>query len=433
MLRYNALRNDLLIAALILTSVSGCGGSAQNLVPSTTSVNPTSPTYGKLQFAVGTANINGTAGLNLTETFRQTNGLSAVLYSTPTIVWSGATGANTAAAALNGATPNVDDGKKQISGTPASVPGGSTPPVSTLGQGAGSWGAFGEGIFPGNLGQGSQSQAQLTFPALPIYAPPAGQLQYAGGPPAFPSVRNANGLGNVGQALGFTTFRGIAPAGPTTFKLNVNVPTGFSGSTPQFGTVSASAILSNATLLNNGAALPAPVFQPNGLGGGSIAYEFPAHATEMYLFVVDTGGVKDSNGTFVSCHFNITSATSPPLFYTVRVTPASPNPVGLGYTGSGNDPGNNLGPNPVVGSLPAGSSTHSLCTRSDNTMADSGGAASAQGGITGDNFQTYAAGFDYPAYASSNAAGLAQQAPAIVNAAGQADIVLSANATGVSP
>jgi len=416
------------VVPLFVTALAGCGGSAQNLVPATTSVNPVSPSYAALQVAVGTANIDGTPGLNITETFRQTNGLSAVLYSTPTVTWSGTMGPNAAAHTLDGATPNVDDGKNQISGTPAIVLGGPTPPVSTFGQGVGSWGAFGEGFFPGNLGQGAQSQAQLVFPGIPVYGSPATQLQYAGGPPAFPSVRNANGLGNIGQALGFTVFQGLTPAAPTAFTLSVLVPTGFVGSAPQTGTVSASAKLSNAALLNAGAPLRAPVFAPDGNGGGFITYAFPSGATEAYLFVVDQGSVQDANGNLVSCHFNITSG-SPPLFYTVRVTGGSPNPVGLGYTGGTNDPGDNLGPNPTIGTLPAGSSTHSICTQADNSAADTSGA----GGVTGNAFTAYAAGFDYPASASSSVAGLAQEKPAISNAAGQADIVLSASTSGVSP
>lgn len=37
------------VVPLFVTALAGCGGSAQNLVPATTSVNPVSPSYAALQ------------------------------------------------------------------------------------------------------------------------------------------------------------------------------------------------------------------------------------------------------------------------------------------------------------------------------------------------------------------------------------------------
>src|SRR5579862_4594753 len=72
-------------AALVsIVAIAGCGANSAGVPIS--SVNPTSPSYGKLQFAVGTANIYGTAtGLNVVSTLRQPAGTSAIGVSTPSI------------------------------------------------------------------------------------------------------------------------------------------------------------------------------------------------------------------------------------------------------------------------------------------------------------------------------------------------------------
>jgi hypothetical protein len=78
-------RLKVLLGASSAFVLAACSGAAQG-PPATSSVNVLSPSYGKLQFAVGTANIYGTAtGLNVVSTYRQTNGKSAVLVNTPTI------------------------------------------------------------------------------------------------------------------------------------------------------------------------------------------------------------------------------------------------------------------------------------------------------------------------------------------------------------
>src|SRR5579859_2977620 len=49
-------------------------------------INAVNPNYGRLQFAVGTANLYGTTtGLNVVSTLRQPNGHSAYGVDTPTI------------------------------------------------------------------------------------------------------------------------------------------------------------------------------------------------------------------------------------------------------------------------------------------------------------------------------------------------------------
>lgn len=68
-------------AAVLVLSACGAGASGP---PSTKTTSPA--TIGKLQFAVGTANIYGTfTGLNVVSTYRQANGRSAVEVNSPSI------------------------------------------------------------------------------------------------------------------------------------------------------------------------------------------------------------------------------------------------------------------------------------------------------------------------------------------------------------
>src|SRR5579872_5897825 len=91
-------------AAASAALLAACGANSAG-VP-ITAVNPTSPSYAKLQFAVGTANIYGTAtGLNIVSTLRQPAGESAIGVSTPTITGPFTFGA-LAAAPANGTLPD---------------------------------------------------------------------------------------------------------------------------------------------------------------------------------------------------------------------------------------------------------------------------------------------------------------------------------------
>jgi len=64
--------------------LAGCGSGNSSLQPPFTPIDVAANST--LQFAVGTANINGTPGLNTVVTFRnQKNGLAATLLNTPSI------------------------------------------------------------------------------------------------------------------------------------------------------------------------------------------------------------------------------------------------------------------------------------------------------------------------------------------------------------
>src|SRR5579885_93813 len=257
-------------AAVSAALLAACGANSGG-VP-ITSVNPTSPSYAKLQFAVGTANIYGTAtGLNVVSTLRQPAGESAIGVSTPSITgpfsFSGA-----AAAPANGtlsdpyttipnsgpslpettaSTPSITGTQQTIHpGTPfcdgtgtlpagfTPCPSGFSPDATTFGQ---SGGVFAMGLAPYNA-VAEQGQAYAYAPYVePLYDNGTAHPLFLpwGGPPAFDPDGNGMGtrdglvplggdsFGNpyfLGVAEGITAFEGVA-AGSGTYTLNVSVAT----------------------------------------------------------------------------------------------------------------------------------------------------------------------------------------------------------------
>lgn len=390
-------------------------------------VNPGDPAYSNLQLAVGTANIAGVTGLNVVATLRQPSGLSAVGYSIPSLTWDGAF--------VNGgaSAPNPDAGKPQITGSAPSQLG-TTQSSTTFGSGGGSWGVFGNGLYPANSDPTGQSTELIVYPCLPVYATGATDplttngstnncaqtgTQYVGGPPAFPQTRNGSGLaGQLGATLGFVPFQGITPApnpatGSSLFTLNVQVPTGNSNGTETYATITKTATMKNFAPLG---LFATPAFTADGVGGGQFTFTAPAGVNEVYLLLVDEAA---SGG---NCHFG-----GREQFFTVHVTavtPGVPQTVGLGYNNGTDSNGDNLGPTPVVGSFQAGQNNHTICTAADNLAfqtAQNGGTAPSPA-PPGDSYYVYAVGTDYPSFAAltSNA-----QAPVLAGASGQADLTLS--------
>jgi hypothetical protein len=427
-----------LVAAFAALSglLAGCSGGGSRGIPPITSVNPLSS--GKLQFAVGTANLYGTAtGLNVVSTYRQGNGLSNVLVDTPTI-----TGPFTlpAAAAAGGgldAYSTLPDGPSveevavggEITGTaqtvhlgtpacdqttPCTVPnanGGTTtvaPNTSSFGQAGG---VFTNGLAPAN--STTQGVATSNVPYMePLYDTTSGNaFTPFGGPPAFPGDSNGLGLrdglfnlgaGVLGIPLGISTFAGVTPAAGS-YTLSLQVPTGFSGSTPTFGKATASATLGSTALLGT---ITAPALVLDGNGGGTFAVAaLPAGVTEELVEIVDTGVA----GGGASCQGAIgASQGAGPVYYTILV--AAPGTYTLPDT---------IGPNTTITSgVGVITPSPSICTVAQNTAA--AGAASV-----GDSFTVQAIGADYPLFESlfpNNKS----QAPTIAGAGGQADITISA-------
>lgn len=261
------LSSTLLAGALL----AGCSTNGSANIPGVTQVNLN---QNKLQFAVGTANFNGTTDLNTVVTFRQPNGLSAVLVDTPTITGpAGFTVPNVSSA-------GTDAGTNHISGSPQQFPSTLKTTFGTAG------GAFSYGFGPFN---NAQLGAALYpgYPPLyqePLYAP---SLPYVGGPPAYPFFNDGTyPAGFEGYSQGFTAFATPPVAG--SYSLSVLVPA--NNATPQ--TFTAAAALSNLTPL---ATIAAPTFTGDGAGGGSGTVTVPAdpRIVETMVYVAD-----ENQGTF---------------------------------------------------------------------------------------------------------------------------------------
>ena len=183
-------RSPIGLAALALL-VTSCTSGNTAIPPPQTAVNPL--TIGKLQFAVGTANVAGTIGLNTVATLRKADASSAVLFDTPTIV--GPAGF----VVPNATDAGGDAGTNSITGAFAAQLG-TTAPATTLGANGG---VFGLGFQPDNATTaGSASFARYK---LPFYA--STQLTYLAGPPAFPQTRDGNfasGRPSIAASPGFS-------------------------------------------------------------------------------------------------------------------------------------------------------------------------------------------------------------------------------------
>ena len=127
-----------LVALGGISALSACTSGQPAIVPPSTAVNLAATA--KLQFAVGTANIAGTTGLNTVVTFRQPNGLSATFVNTPTI-----TGPATFVVPGSGLDTNTISGSPQVAAGLAST-------ITTFGQNGG---AFAYGLAPISTNQNS--------------------------------------------------------------------------------------------------------------------------------------------------------------------------------------------------------------------------------------------------------------------------------------
>ncbi len=446
----------LAVSCVALSAVlGGCAGGGSNGIPKITSVNPLST--GVLEFAVGTANLYGSAsGLNVVSTYRQSNGLSNVLVDTPTIT--GPFKLPTAAPAGNfpvdpystladagsmaPSGPSVEEvaaggeitGTSQSVhlGTPAcdeltpcsvaSASGGNVtvpPNTSTFGQAGG---VFVDGISPGNSTTTGQALSYEPY-TEPLYDSTSGNgFIPFGGPPAFDPNKDGLGLrdglsnlggvngtlGVLGIPLGISTFYGVSVTSGT-YKLSLQVPTGFSGATPTYGTVAKTASLASTATLGT---ISAPSLTLDGNGGGSFTISsFPTGVTEELVEITDFGDGSDTADTCqgpLGATVDTAGGGAGPVFYTILVK--APGVYTLA---------DSIGPNTSVSS---GKGTitpsPSICTAADNTT-------SAGTTDKGDMYTVQAIGADYPLYESLYPINVSQT-PTIAGANGQADITISA-------
>ena len=445
------------LAASGFSVAAACSGGGTG-GPGINSVNPTSPSYSSLQFAVGTANLyNGTLGLNVVSTFRQTNGTSATGVNTPVItgpftftaapasgggpdpyssVLNGGpsfTETSLAPAAITGTPQTVAPGTPNCDGNaaPATIicPAGIPPNTTTFGQ---SGGVFAMGIAPYNH-QGSTGQSWSYQPyAQPFYSSGHVPLIPWGGPPAFDpngtGLGERDGVGSINPGLdgfgdpyflgvgeGITIFDGVNP-GTGAYTLSVTIATVGNGGGISTSSVSKTAGLQSLALLP---AITAPALTPdaNGDGGATFTASLPAGVTEAYVQIVDygpNGGPIESNSAPnpINCQ-GPRGTVFAPVYYTIHISSSASATYTLPAT---------IGPNlSTSGGISSIQPSPTLCTAAQNTAANGGTATAA------DDFIVQMIGFDYPIYQA--ALGLTQpmtpESPPIANAAGQADTTIS--------
>jgi len=415
-------------------AVSGCGASSgsNSLAPN----KVITPNSNILQLAVGTANIYGTsAGLNVVTTYRQPKGGQAPgdsgsLVNSPVLTVPSGFPPNPGVALGGDADSTIWTGPviAEIPVAPSTIGSmtstSQTPPEptnvtqTTFGQ---SGGVFGLGIEPFNYASstGTPFQNPDTGVPLPPYPvplydslasatpPPTGefvtgdvnQLPAAwGGVPAFDilgtgEAPNGSGIvpsGTAGISEGLDVFE-IAPAAGATYSLTVNI----TGTSAGSFTKTATASMTSTTLLP---AIAAPSYTADASGnGGTFGYTLPAGVTEAYIEIVDLGsGTFDpvSGAQSASCNG---ASVGAPIFYTFEVTASGT--VTLTDT---------MGPG----------GAQSICAAADNTTANGAPALA-------DMVNTWAIGFDYPAYESSYPNSKGVPNPTIVGASGQSDVTIS--------
>ncbi len=293
------LKRNLALAALGgLLALPACTSGQAGVEPHYTPVNLANTA--KLQFQVGTANYQGTVYLNTVVTYRSTNGLSALLDSTPTITLPFT---NTAPATVNsGGTTEIlaggDSGTNKISGTQQTNNG--TPSSNPLSF-AQDTGAFAYGFLSSNSTTTGANNS-VFYPAgprsvqgnvyegnrMPIYGPAVGRTQRAFyvGPPF--ATFGAFGTTFLGYPSGFTTFALTPTTG--SYSLSVGLVNA-SSSVPTF-----TATTSMGALTTLPAFTTAPTYASDGAaGGGTVTVAgIPAGATETAVFMRDispTAGV----------------------------------------------------------------------------------------------------------------------------------------------
>ncbi|MEO9097004.1 MAG: hypothetical protein ABI346_02395 [Candidatus Baltobacteraceae bacterium] len=267
-------------ATVSAVAATGCTSGNSAIAPAFQSVDISK--IGKLQFAVGTANIapSGSSGspfvgLNTVVTFRQANGGSAFAVDEPQIV--GPPGFTVPSTTDAG----TDGGTNTINSTPQSPSGGG--PATTFGT-SGQAQLYGFG--PGNYGISGGTSFGVY--ALPFYAANlpsggGGQLPFAGGAPAF-SLPSTGGFPGFNE--GFTDFAATAVSG--TYTMNVTIPTS-PGSSQKAYTYTQAAPLDASKILP---AFQAPQVTPNADGSVAITLQLPSGASEAYgeIFVPQGSG-----------------------------------------------------------------------------------------------------------------------------------------------
>jgi hypothetical protein len=404
-----------LASGAAVLGLAACTGG-QTAPPPVAAVSVTSAAVSGLQFAVGTANIGGTAtGMNVLAMLRQSSGLSSVLVSTPKLTgpftftqagvattssfYSGFDSSTTAD--LGPSTAEVAG--KYIGGSPQVTASAAAPsqPYTTFGTAGG---LFGNGFAPANYTSGGLP-ASFTPYQEPLYAGSGNQATITpwGGPPAYDPLGNGTGTQNAtgtsqfcevlvsgactrypGIPLGLNVFQGVT-AGAGSYSLAVTIPTGGTGSQTVSATDSAAPVLL-------GTIAPPTVAFPNDAKSGedaAISYVLPAGVVGAYVQVADLGPADPDSTNFLGyCN------TGSTVYYTFWVTASGTSTITSAY-------------GPKAGTGPA------LCNAAyyaANKMVS----GTSMTPLPSDTLQIQIIGFDYNQYALQYSSGTAQvQTPKI--------------------
>lgn len=274
------------LIAVASAAAIGLAGCSTNQLGVTPNIHFT-PSQGQLFATVGTANINGQAGLNLLATFRSPNGLTGVPISTATISGPGGFAGPGASGDPGAGLTTIPMGSALNNFVLQSCLTG-PPPCNTNLAGIDMYGV-------GPPGNSQQNAPANVYPAQPqfgdvnsggAFAACGGEIPMYGGPPAYPTA---------GQNLGYPEgFYAIASGAPPTGTYNVTL------SYSQNGNVTNVPVTAN---LASGALLPvigAPTYVSDGAGGGSGTVTVPGGVTEVLVNIIDAGsaagGVRCNTG-----------------------------------------------------------------------------------------------------------------------------------------
>ena len=412
-------RTTLSWAGLILAvGVSGCTSAATG-PPDARTVNPAGQSV--LQFAVGTANIAGTPGMNVVVTDRQPNGLSAVLLDTPTLTGPFTLPAGPGTADGNGSTaktgPSLGEvngtlcGTPCITGTPQFTPGGTPAFSSTFGT---SGGAFGLAFAPANSNPNGGGASIYQPYQVPLYG--AKLFTPWGGPPAYDPAGDGKGtrdgtfadttVGILGVSLGLDIFKGVA-VGTGAYNLSLNIPF-TSGSQ----TVASAFALGAVTPIAGLPVITGITF--DGTGQATVAYTLPAGVVGAYVEIIDNGpsvcnAAGDTNFYGAQTTGNPGTSPFPTTYYTFWVTAS-----GTVTVTNANAPG------------PRGTTLPAICTLAQNSGAK---AASPNP----DTLTAYVIGFDYDHYSITYNKPVNTNYPQKPALPASADVVVSAAFKATSP
>jgi hypothetical protein len=290
-----------------LFALPACTSNQAAVEPQKTTANTAAS---ELQFQVGTATYGGNIFLNTVVSFRQPNGLSALLDNTPSI---SLPFTNTAPASVGPVIFAANDsGTNRISGTPQTNNGQPSTDPRTFPQ---TVGAFAYGFLASNSSTTGVNNS-VFYPSAsgsteanrsPYYGAAFGITQRAFyvGPPFTANFKDGSlGTTFLGYPNGFTTFAITPTTG--TYTLTVGLP---NASTP------VPTFPATTTLASLAVALPpqtAPSYATDGAGGGTVTVTTPAGASETAVFIRD-----------------LTAAGSVVAYYTIVVHGAGAHTVTL--------------------------------------------------------------------------------------------------------